>query len=143
MYNGLSYEITMRKLLASLLLAGLLVGCTTNTTGDVPVANVEETPSSVPPTMTITQDGVRARLFYKQGNKWDYILNTDLPNPCYTFAHTVAQVTTSQPEQANLDVSMTAPEAGASCTKTRLSVEQQGTFTAGEDAEVTLTVTFK
>ena len=76
---------------------------------------------------------------YKGENTWDYEVTGKLPNPCYIVT-TEPVVMESDPEQVSIKTKIQEPSPDEICTQVIQEVEETGTFSASEDAEIILDI---
>jgi hypothetical protein len=74
---------------------------------------------------------------YVGDNTWDYKVTGTLPNPCYTVTFE-SIVMESDPEQVRVQAMVQEPSPEEICTQVIQEVEEIGTFSAGENAEILL-----
>ncbi len=72
---------------------------------------------------------------YMGNNTWDYKVTGTLPNPCYIVTLEPV-VTESDPEQVMIEAKVQEPSPDEVCTQVIREVEETGTFSANEDAEI-------
>jgi hypothetical protein len=72
---------------------------------------------------------------YMGDNTWDYEVTGTLPNPCYivTIEPVVME---SDPEQVSIKTKIQEPSPDEVCTQVIQEVEETGTFSASENAEI-------
>lgn len=76
---------------------------------------------------------------YMGDSTWDYEVTGTLPNPCYIVTFET-EVMESDPEQVRIQAKVQEPSTDEVCTQVIQEVEDTGTFSASEDAEITLDV---
>jgi len=76
---------------------------------------------------------------YLGDNTWDYEVTGTLPNPCYTVTFEPV-VMESYPEQVRIETKIQEPSPDEVCTQVIQEVEEKGTFSASEDADITLDI---
>lgn len=76
---------------------------------------------------------------YMGENTWDYEVTGTLPNPCYivTIEPVVME---SDPEQVSIKTKIQEPSPDEVCTQVIQEVEETGTFSASEEAEIILDI---
>lgn len=76
---------------------------------------------------------------YVSQNSWEYRITGQLPNPCYSATVDVL-VAESYPEQVTVLVKIVQPQKDIMCAQVISDFEYEGTFSASEQATVTLKV---
>ncbi len=76
---------------------------------------------------------------YMGDNTWDYEVTGTLPNPCYTVTFEPV-VMESFPEQVIIETKVQEPSTDEICTQVIQEVEETGTFSASEEAEIILDI---
>jgi hypothetical protein len=76
---------------------------------------------------------------YIGDNTWDYEVTGTLPNPCYTVTFEPV-VMESFPEQVIIETKVQEPSPDEICTQVIQEVEETGTFSASEEAEIILDI---
>jgi hypothetical protein len=76
---------------------------------------------------------------YMGDNTWDYEVTGTLPNPCYTVTFEPV-VMESFPEQVMIETKVQEPSTDEICTQVIQEVEETGTFSASEEAEIILDI---
>jgi hypothetical protein len=95
---------------------------------------LEELPP-VEETESMPYDDFASTYEYLGDNTWDYKVTGTLPNPCYTV--TIEPVVMeSDPEQVSIKTKIQEPSPDEICTQVIQEVEETGTFSASEDAEI-------
>lgn len=85
------------------------------------------------------QDGFSLDKEYKGDNTWEYTVLGQLPNPCYQ-ATVDTIVAESYPEQVTINVNISEPNPDMMCAQVIQDFEYTDTFSASENASVTLKV---
>lgn len=141
----------MRKTVIVLLISAFVfVGCTTSDNGNnntnSSASSSSFSTSSATSSLdrgeadqTIEEDGVTLRLYNTGTNSWDYVINTDLPTPCYDL-NIQTIVAESFPEQVTFEVSVESPEVGIDCIQVIDPVEEAGSLSVNENATFSLEV---
>ena len=76
---------------------------------------------------------------YIGDNNWEYTVTGQLPTPCYK-AEVQSFVAESYPEQVTIVITVTEPKPDLMCAQVIQDFEYQGTFSASENATVSLDV---
>jgi len=76
---------------------------------------------------------------YIGDNTWSYKVTGTLPNPCYTVTFEPV-VMESYPEQVRIDTKVQEPSPEEICAQVIQEVEETGTFSASENAEIILDI---
>ncbi len=88
---------------------------------------------------TSVQSEFRLESRYVGNSRWEYTVTGQLPNPCYN-AEVDSIVAESYPEQVTVTVTIQEPKADMICTQVIQDFKYNGTFSASEKAEITLSV---
>lgn len=90
-------------------------------------------------TIQIEKDNFVLYANYEGDNIWDYKIEGNLPNPCYSI-HKDAIVMESFPEQVNVIVTVKRNTQAEVCVQVIVDVDERGSFSASEQAKITLLV---
>lgn len=99
-------------------------------------------PEDIPPTyngsVELQEDNFILNAQYVGDNTWEYTVDGTLPTPCHEYTIT-PQIRESFPEQVEVVIAVTS-DSEVMCVQVIQEVEDSGTFSASEEAQVTLTV---